>query len=427
MVSSSVIQVTYTNASGVSTILSPSQYTLVINAPAPGAIWGIGGTITCLIGGLPIANSTSLTVARTVPLTQNTSISNQGAFSPQSIESALDALCFEIQQVSARGGAYRGVWSASASYNFGDIAQDGVNGAYTNNVYVYTAAGTPSGVWATDLAAGLWSLVLNVQTLSATAGYLPLSGGTISGNLTVSGTLTNSALALLAPKASPLFTGTAKLNGLPLIDKINVVVLTSPTGTYTPTSGTVFAVVEGVGGGGGSGGIAQTTGVGVSGAGGGGGYARKLLTAAQLGASQSYACGVAGAAAASGNNSGGNGGTSTFGAFMTCNGGVGGNGSATFTTAIQAGGSGGAGGSSSGGDVNVYGGGGSFGFPMGAVGEAMASSGGGTPFFISAFGHTATPTAYSGAGASCVPSSSGDQPGAAGAAGSWIVTEFISA
>ena len=42
----SYIQVTYTNASGIATVLTPSQYTLTINAPATGQVWGIGGTVT---------------------------------------------------------------------------------------------------------------------------------------------------------------------------------------------------------------------------------------------------------------------------------------------------------------------------------------------------------------------------------------------
>ena len=186
--SASAIQVTYTNAAGVSTVLTPSQYTLYLNSIAAGSLWSVGGTVTFLLSGSPIATGTSLTIQRVLPYQQLTTISNQGSFNPQVIETAMDTLEMQIQQVAARGGAYRGVWATGVVYNFGDIVQDGVNGAYTNNLYT-CIAGNTSSVWATDLSAGDWSLALNVQTLSGTAGYLPLSGGTISGNLGVNGRL----------------------------------------------------------------------------------------------------------------------------------------------------------------------------------------------------------------------------------------------
>ena len=193
--SASDIQVIYTNTSGISTTLNPSQYTLYLNPAATGSLWGYGGTVTYLVAGSPPPAGSSLTITRTVPLTQTTSISNQGDFYPSVVEAALDTLCAEIQQVASRGGAYRGTWISGSIYNFGDIVQDGANGAYTNNLYVCSTANT-SGTWASDLSSGYWTLALNVQTLSATAGYLPLSGGTISGNLTVTGTNTVGTLAV---------------------------------------------------------------------------------------------------------------------------------------------------------------------------------------------------------------------------------------
>ena len=94
------IQVIYTNTSNVSVVLSPSQYTLAINAPAAGAIWGVGGTCTYPITGSPIPNGSSITIERLLPLTQTTSISNQGDFYPQVVEAALDTLCMEGQQTA---------------------------------------------------------------------------------------------------------------------------------------------------------------------------------------------------------------------------------------------------------------------------------------------------------------------------------------
>ena len=168
-VSSSDIQVTYTSAAGVATVLTPTQYTLTLSSPATGALWGVGGTVTLLISGSAPPVGSSVTITRTVPLSQTTSISNQGDFNPQVIEAALDTLEFQIQQVSARGGAYRGIWATGIVYNFGDIVQDGINGANTANIYVCANANT-SGTWATDLAAGDWSLAINVSGITGTAG-----------------------------------------------------------------------------------------------------------------------------------------------------------------------------------------------------------------------------------------------------------------
>ncbi len=165
-VSAADIEVFITVA-GVLTNLSPSQYTLFLNPAASGQQWGIGGTITYPLSGPALANGTTITINRIVPLTQQTSISNQGDFYPQVIETALDTLEFQIQQVSGRTGQLRGQWVTGANYNTGDIVQDGSNGANTLNYYTCIIANT-SGTWSTDLAAGDWALGINTQQI---AGY----------------------------------------------------------------------------------------------------------------------------------------------------------------------------------------------------------------------------------------------------------------
>lgn len=96
------LEVIYTNVQGASTTLNPSQYTVVINTPPTGGLWGIGGTITYPNTGsppIPIASGTYLTIVRSVPYTQTVSINNQGAFYPQVVEQALDILELQIQQL----------------------------------------------------------------------------------------------------------------------------------------------------------------------------------------------------------------------------------------------------------------------------------------------------------------------------------------
>lgn len=74
-----------------------------------------GGTVVTLAAAPP-AGST-LTLLRTVPLSQTTDITNQGAFLPETLEKGLDLLAMQIQQLDdgslgmeAEGGAF--VWDA---------------------------------------------------------------------------------------------------------------------------------------------------------------------------------------------------------------------------------------------------------------------------------------------------------------------------
>lgn len=150
------------------TLLNPTQYTLFLNPPVGDSLHHVGGTVTYPKAGPAMANGEQLITRRIVPLTQDTSISNQGDFAPIVVELALDEQCLETQQVSARTGQIRGTWQTGIAYNFGDIVQDGVNGANTLNYYMCAIANT-SGVWATDLAAGDWSLGINVQQIQGFA------------------------------------------------------------------------------------------------------------------------------------------------------------------------------------------------------------------------------------------------------------------
>lgn len=98
------------------------------------------------------------------------------------------------------------------------------------------------------------------------------------------------------------------------------------SGTYIPTSGMKFLIVEQVGGGGGSGGT-SATGAGqasLGGGGAGGAYAKGRFTAAQVGASQPITIGTGGTAGPASSGSGGTGGTTSFGSLMSAPGGFGG-------------------------------------------------------------------------------------------------------
>lgn len=101
-------------------------------------------------------------------------------------------------------------------------------------------------------------------------------------------------------------------------------------GTYTPTPGTTFIVVEAVGGGGGGGGTAATGAGEIATGGGGGGaaYGRGRYTSAFAGLAVTVgAAGTAGSVA----GAGGNGGSTSLGALLVCPGGTGGQAGAAVT------------------------------------------------------------------------------------------------
>lgn len=181
------IQVTYTDADGDQTILSPSQYTLAVNAVATGQLWAVGGSVTYPLAGDPIATGTTITIQRVLPYTQETSIRNQGNFYPSAVEQALDTIVMEMQQIGARTGQFRGTWVTATQYNFGDYVIDGANGANTGNYYMAIVANT-SGTWASDLAAGYWTLVIDISAITGSVaagtagnlGYYASTGSTIS-------------------------------------------------------------------------------------------------------------------------------------------------------------------------------------------------------------------------------------------------------
>ena len=85
------LAVSWTDASGNETALSPSAYSVTgFGQPA-------GGTVSYPLSGSPLGAGTTLAIQRIVSPTQPTSISNQGAMWPQVIEAALDRVTMIVQ------------------------------------------------------------------------------------------------------------------------------------------------------------------------------------------------------------------------------------------------------------------------------------------------------------------------------------------
>lgn len=63
-------------------------------------MWPVGGSVLYPLSGSPIPAGATITIDRMLPLTQVTSLDNQGNQYPATIEAALDTLCMQIQQVN---------------------------------------------------------------------------------------------------------------------------------------------------------------------------------------------------------------------------------------------------------------------------------------------------------------------------------------
>lgn len=212
------------------------------------------------------------------------------------------------------------------------------------------------------------------------------------------------------------------------------------TGTYTPTTGMKYCIIEAIGGGGGGGATTTTAANQVSsGAGGGaGGYARGVFTAATIGASKAVTIGAAGLAGAVAGGTGGTGGTTSVTTLLTASGGTGGTGSGVFTdfVASVAGGAGGVGGGT-GAQVIITGSDGEDGFGF-FIGFGYSRSGNGGPSVIGGVSRGTTQGGAGGANAgvaghnyggggsgSGLGQSATQQVGGVGTKGIVIVTEFI--
>ena len=236
-------------------------------------------------------------------------------------------------------------------------------------------------------------------------------------------------------------TGSAvAIAGLIAATGINIQVFAS-SGTYTPTTGMMFCIIEMVGGGGAGGGVVGNASV-TQGAGGGGsgGYSRAIATAAQIGASQTVTIGAGGTGVAGGSGNGG--GTTSVGSLVTANGGAGGN----VNNASSGQGQGGAGASVGGGSLTGVrltgnpGGQGTPGFTtesanigavaVGGIGANSVFGGGGASILSGSpnpsNGNGAVGNGGGGGGAASAQSSgTGSETGGGGFNGLVIITEFL--
>jgi hypothetical protein len=214
---------------------------------------------------------------------------------------------------------------------------------------------------------------------------------------------------------------------------LNLRVFTA-SGTYTPSPGLVGAIIECVGGGGGGGGTAAPGTFIYCGSGGGAGsYSRRLVTAAQIGASQTVTIGAQGNGGAAGNNNGTAGSDTSVGTLCI---GKGGQGGVSFAGNNAT--NGGLGGIAGTGDFIVPGnpgGAGGFTYP-GSQSQVLANYGGASFFggagqsYFAAFNAASTSAqlsavGYGSGGAGAVSHNATASAGGNGSPGVCIITEYI--
>lgn len=208
------------------------------------------------------------------------------------------------------------------------------------------------------------------------------------------------------------------------VRNVVIQVLTSSSGTYTPTAGMKKVLAIAVGGGGGS--PAETGADAATGGGGGGGAAIRLLTAAQIGASKAYTVGQSSTGA-------GNSTTLDSGTLLQATGGgVGASTGNSTTLGVQA--KGGQGGIGSNGDINIRGGSGGPGVIY-STSQGQGGMGGNSIFGGGGRGGVLTTTveqgeaggAYGGGAGGGHTSDGTDLNAIAGAAGVLIMIEFLEA
>jgi len=420
------------------------------------------GTWSGLFGAVSGANLTNLTAANISAGTANINISGNAATSSSTTGNAATATKLATAR-NINGTAFDGTADITVTAAAGTLTGATLNATVVNTSI--TSVGTiATGVWqgtvigASFGGAGTINGILKANgsgTVSAAAAgtdyansgqklsYFAattsaelagvISDETGTGALVFAGSPTFTGTPV-APTAAP-GTNTTQLATTAFVAAAvgggtsftNVVVQTfTASGTYTPTSGMKFCIIELVGAGGGGGGTNGGTGSAASG-GGGGGYSLRRLTAAQIGASQTVTIGAAGTAGAAGAGAGGTGGTTSVGALIQATGGTGAASAGGLTTPTLAG----AGGVGSLGDVNLQGGAGTCGLGNATIAATFSGTGGNSFFGGGARGLVAAQGAGNAGGTNSGGGGSGgirngsDQNGGAGGAGIVVITEFI--
>lgn len=214
------LSVIYTNASGTQTDVTGSG-TLALNAATGGALWGVGGTFTYNPSGSPISSGTTLTITRTIPLTQLTSFANQNSVYNEVTEETFDTTVMQIQQVNANTlSIFAGTSTTSLTIGTGtqtltveeDLAF--APGMFVTIAYQAIPADFMQGI-VTSYTASTGVLVVYVTSTSGSgtfaSWYVGLSGGPAQGTVSLTGDVTGSGTTSIATTIANNAVSNAKL------------------------------------------------------------------------------------------------------------------------------------------------------------------------------------------------------------------------
>ena len=98
LLEASHLSVIYTDAGGNAITLAPALYSVT------GIGTASGGAVTYPLSGSPLASGETLTILRSVPLTQLTVFSNQGGYYPEIVEARFDRVYMGLQQLNEQIG-----------------------------------------------------------------------------------------------------------------------------------------------------------------------------------------------------------------------------------------------------------------------------------------------------------------------------------
>ncbi len=258
------LTVVYTDTAGAQTDVTASC-TIALTAASAGSLWGVGGTVTYNPSGTPIASGTTLTITRTIPLTQLTAFANQNSVYNTVTEEAFDTELMQLQQLQTT--LLTSLYSTSStSLTIGTGSQSLTVGTYkgfapgqfVTIAYTTTPADYMNGI-VTSYTASSGALVVCVLTTSGSGTFAtwyvavngpvgPAAALALTGDVTGSGT--SSIATTLAKIQGTTVTGTtgsgkAVLDDTPTLStpvlgiatatSINKVALTAPASAATLT------------------------------------------------------------------------------------------------------------------------------------------------------------------------------------------------